>query len=263
MSIAHDHYGRNVVISGAGAANGIGFATARYLAERGATIFLTSLSDRVLQRVGELQARGFSAYGATCDLTNEADVQRLTNEIMAVMPRVDALVNNAGMTSVTDSSAAAESAGVGEISFESWRAALARNLDSAFLLTKNLLPALTSHNTGRIVMVASVTGPVMAMAHEAPYAAAKAGLVGLARSIALDFAPTGLTCNTVSPGWIASDSQTELEITAGKAVPMGRSGTVFEVASAISWLCHRDASYITGHNLVIDGGNSIQEMRNN
>ncbi len=262
MSIACEHQDRNVVISGAGAVNGIGFATARYLAERGATVFLTALSDRVLQRVGELQARGFSAYAATCDLTNEADVQRLTNEIMAVMPRVDALVNNAGMTSVTDSSAAAESAGVGEISFESWRAALARNLDSAFLLTKNLLPALTSHNTGRIVMVASVTGPVMAMPHEAAYAAAKAGLVGLARSIALDFAPMGLTCNAVSPGWIASDSQTEIEISAGHAVPMGRSGTVAEVASAISWLCHPHASYITGQNLVIDGGNSIQEVRN-
>jgi 3-oxoacyl-[acyl-carrier protein] reductase len=110
-------------------------------------------------------------------------------------------------------------------------------------------------------MVTSVTGPVMAMKNEVSYAAAKAGLTGLMKALALDEAPHGITVNAVAPGWIATGSQTTLEKQEGTHTPMGRSGTPEEIATALAWLASPGASYITGQTLVIDGGNSIAEER--
>ena len=110
-------------------------------------------------------------------------------------------------------------------------------------------------------MVASTTGTISAIHNNVAYAAAKAGLVGLTRALALDEAKNNITVNAIAPGWIATDSQTKFEILHGDATPMGRSGTPEEVASAIAWLCSPGASYITGQLIVVDGGNSIEEER--
>jgi 3-oxoacyl-[acyl-carrier protein] reductase len=142
-----------------------------------------------------------------------------------------------------------------------WQAALDRNLTTAFLVTKAALPAMTSRGWGRIIMVASLTGPVMAIRADVGYAAAKAGMIGLTRAAAVDAARHGVTVNAVAPGWIATGSQTPNEHDEGLATPIGRSGTPGEVAAAIAWLASPGASYITGQYLVIDGGNSIAEQR--
>ena len=114
---------------------------------------------------------------------------------------------------------------------------------------------------GRIVNVSSVTGPVMASRADVSYASAKAGMVGMTRALAVDEAAHGITANAVAPGWIATMSQLPDEAAAGRRVPLGRSGTPEEVASAIVWLASVGASYVTGQVIVIDGGNSVAEER--
>ena len=114
---------------------------------------------------------------------------------------------------------------------------------------------------GRIIMVSSVTGHVMAMKNQPIYATAKAAMVGLSKSIAIDEASYGITCNAVLPGWIATDVISADEKSLGSTVPLGRGGKPEEVASLIAWLATSEASYITGQAIVIDGGNSIAEER--
>jgi 3-oxoacyl-[acyl-carrier protein] reductase len=155
----------------------------------------------------------------------------------------------------------AESGELTGMSFEAWHAALARNLDTAFLVTRAVLPGMIATGWGRIVMISSVTGPVMAMRAEPAYAAAKAGLIGLVRALAVDHAAQGITVNAVAPGWIATGSQLPDEIVQGNHTPIGRSAQPDEVASAVAWLASPGASYVTGQTIVIDGGNSIAEQR--
>jgi 3-oxoacyl-[acyl-carrier protein] reductase len=154
-----------------------------------------------------------------------------------------------------------ESGTVLDTSPRTWRQSLTRNLDTAYLATRAVLPDMISAHWGRIVMVASVTGPVMAMRAEAAYATSKAGMVGLMRAVALDHAADGITCNAVAPGWIATGSHTTHERSQAHSTPVGRGGTPHEVATAITTLCLPGAAYTTGQLLVVDGGNSIAEER--
>jgi 3-oxoacyl-[acyl-carrier protein] reductase len=255
-----DLTGRVALVTGAGSETGIGFATARLLAQMGAAVQIAATTSRSDERADELVAQGLRAHGAQADLTDPGAADALVRGAHERWGRLDIVVNNAGMTSVA-APGSAEAGDASGLSPDAWRASIARNLDSAFYVTRSALPFLRDAGWGRIVMVASVTGPVMAMQGEAGYAAAKAGMVGLARSLAVDFARDGITVNAVAPGWIATGSQTDHEREQGLRTPMGRSATADEVAAAIGWLCTPGAAYTTGQCVVVDGGNSIAEER--
>ena len=247
------------MVTGAGSPTGIGFAVCRRLGELGAAVALTATTDRVRDRERDLQEAGVQAMGVVADLTDPAAAEGVVAAVTRRWGTVDILVNNAGMVSVSDNDAL--SGGVDGLPYGEWQNSLRRNLDTAFLMTRSTVPAMRHNGWGRIVMVSSVTGPVMAMRGDSAYATAKAALVGLVRSLAVDLAVDGITANAVAPGWIATGSQTADEAREGEMIPMRRSGTPEEIAWPVAWLCTPGAAYVTGQCLVVDGGNSVAEER--
>jgi 3-oxoacyl-[acyl-carrier protein] reductase len=254
-----DLTGHVAVVTGAGSSTGIGYAASRRLGELGAAVVLTATTDRVHDRVRDLEEAGLRAVGVVADLTDPSAADEVVATATGRWGTVDILVNNAGMVSMSDGDAL--SGGVDGLSYDDWQHSLRRNLDTAFLMTRATVPAMRRAGWGRIVMVSSVTGAVMAMREDSAYAAAKAAVVGLVRSLAVDLAVDGITANAVAPGWIATGSQTAEEEREGEMIPMRRSGTPDEVAWPIAWLCTPGAAYVTGQCLVVDGGNSVAEER--
>ena len=251
--------GRTALVTGVGSKGGIGFAIARELCASGAAVFVTSASDRCLERAAELRIDGHLAAAARCDLTDAEDVLTLIELAVEEFGTVDILVNNAGMTRVHDP--ISPSTPVHAIDPERWASEIERNLTTQFLVSAKVLPLMMASNWGRIVNIASTTGTSGVMRGEAAYAAAKAAVVGLTKAMALDYVGYGITCNAVAPGWIATPSQTEHEAAQGRSAPIGRSGTPEEVAFVVAMLCAPQAGYITGQCVVVDGGNAIAEER--
>ena len=250
--------GRVALVTGVGSAEGIGFATARLLMARGAKVAITSTTDRIFSRLEELGGGNGETFAKTADLTDSTMVDSLVTSIEDALGPVDIVVNNAGMVQVGRDEPWTPLASTSE---ESWRYSIDINLTSAFIVTRAVLPGMIERNYGRIVHMSSVTGPLVGIRGSAAYGAAKAGMLGMARSLAIETGPHNITVNCIGPGWIKTASSDDAEILAGQYTPAGRPGTPDEVGHVAVFLSSEEASYITGQLLVVDGGNTIQEYK--
>ncbi|MEO8348507.1 MAG: 3-oxoacyl-[acyl-carrier-protein] reductase [Acidobacteriota bacterium] len=232
-----------------GASRGIGEAIARRLAAEGAIALAAARSTSLLNRVvADITKSGGRARVLELDVSDSASIEAAMKGSLEEFGQIDVLVNNAGI---------AEDNLILRMSREAWDRVLMTNLTGAFLLIQAVVKSMVRRRYGRIVNVTSVVG-LMGNAGQANYAAAKAGLVGLTRSVARELGSRNITCNAVAPGFIATamtDRMTEQarEALSGQ-IPLQRLGAPDDVAGAVAFLASEDAAYVTGAVLNVSGG---------
>jgi 3-oxoacyl-[acyl-carrier protein] reductase len=229
-----------------GASGGIGGGAARALHRQGAVVTLAGTRRGALQALAD--ELGERAHVATADLADPAAADALLRDAEAVMGRVDILVNNAGITRDTLTLRMRD---------EDWQAVLEVNLNAGFRLIRAALRNMVRRRHGRIICVTSVVG-VTGNPGQANYAASKAAMIGMAKSIAAEIATRGVTVNCVAPGFIATAMTDKLNeeqrARISATIPMSRLGTPNDVAAAIAFLASAEAAYITGQTLHVNGG---------
>ncbi|HEY0601446.1 MAG TPA: glucose 1-dehydrogenase [Herpetosiphonaceae bacterium] len=237
-----------------GGATGIGLGTAQAFARAGATVVIAARrADRGEQAVQSIRSEGGKALFIQTDVAQEEQVEALISQIMERFGRLDCAFNNAGkliMKPLTD------------YTLTEWNELIATNLTGIWLGMKYQIPAMLEHGRGAIVNMASVSA-VAGMSHTSAYAATKGGIVSLTIASAIEYARQGIRVNAVSTGAVRTEMtdpfmSAEREAQTGAIYPLGRIGTPQDVADAVLFLCSDASSFITGQNLMVDGGFTIQ-----
>lgn len=239
-----DLTGKNALVTGS--TRGIGRAIAESLAGAGARV---AIVGRDLTRASEVAATiGGGATGFACDVSDPAQVVALVEDVEKQFGSIDILVNNAGLTRDNI---------MLRLKDEDWNAVIDANLRSAFVAIRATTRGMMKRRSGRIINIASVVG-LIGNKGQTNYAASKAGLIGLTKSVAKEFSSRGILANVIAPGFIETDMTAALTPEARAAlsaqIPLERLGTPQDVAGAVLFLCSDLASYITGQVLVVDGG---------
>jgi len=232
-----------------GASQGIGRAIALRLAASGVQV---ALAARNLEKLGEvaaeIAANGGVAQAFALDISSEESIKACAKAVIVHFGRVEILVNNAGITRDVLSL---------RMRRHDWDDVLTTNLTGAFLLSQACISSMLKSRWGRIINITSVVGETR-QAGQANYAASKAGLIGLTKSLARELASRAITVNAVAPGMIATAMTAvltdEQKAAMAAQIPLGRAGTDVEIAAAVAFLASEDAAYITGHTLDVNGG---------
>jgi 3-oxoacyl-[acyl-carrier protein] reductase len=231
-----------------GASRGIGRAIAIRLAAQGATVVAAARGEHAAETAAAIMKSGGRAESVGVDVTDQAGVAELPGSIVERHGRLDIVVSNAGIT---------RDQLLMRMKREDWDAVMATNLTAAFTLAQAAMRPMLKQRGGRIVAVSSVVGQ-MGNAGQANYAASKAGLIGFAKALAREVASRGITVNVIAPGLIDTDMTRAIaekaQVDWAAQIPLGRLGTVDDVAAAACFLASDEAAYITGHVLAVNGG---------
>lgn len=244
---------RNAIVTGAGKGLGKDFALA--LAQSGVNLALVGRKADVLRSVAEAaRQHGVTVETFTADVSREEDVLRLEKAVSAKFPRIHILINNAGINirkNVTD------------FTFDEWTSVINTNLVGAFLMCRAFVPRMKGENYGRIINLTSIMSHISLPGRTA-YSASKAGLLGFTKALALELAPDGITVNGISPGPCATEmnrpilQNPELNQQFIAKLPVGRWGKVEEISALLLYICSPEAGFLTGTDVVIDGGWTAQ-----
>ena len=235
-----------------GSSRGIGKEIAQAFAEEGAVVMIIDVNAELAEEVkNEFTGRGLKAESFCCDVTNLQNVQEIVTKILDKYRKVDILVNNAGITKDNL---------LLRMSERDWDAVINVNLRGPFVCTKAVTRAMMKARKGRIINIASIIG-IRGNAGQTNYAATKAGVIGFTKSIARELASRGITANAIAPGYIQTAMTANLNESVQeellKMIPLGTLGTAKDVAGACLFLASKEASYITGQTIVVDGGMAI------
>lgn len=246
--------GKVALVTGAGSPKGIGKSIALYMAKNGYDIVVADLDSKgAAEAAKEVRTLGRKSFAVTVNVTDEASVGNMVENAVKEMGSIDVLVNCAGITQPVT---------VLNTTLEDWNRIIAVNLTGTFLCSKAVLPYMQAKKFGRIINISSVSGKrgggVYGGAH---YSASKAGVLGFSKALARECVLDGVTVNSVCPGLIATEIRKglsdEKERATWKSIPMGRPGTVEEVACAVAFLASEDAGYITGEDIDVNGGSHM------
>jgi 3-oxoacyl-[acyl-carrier protein] reductase len=232
-----------------GASRGIGRACALALSSGGAKVVLAARQlDKLEEVAAEVRASGGEAYVVAIDLASQDSIKEAFSKASKEFGRIDILINNAGLT--RDGLAM-------RMKRDDWDAVLQTNLSGSFFCIQQVMPGMVRERWGRIVNITSVVGE-SGNAGQANYAASKAGLIGLTKSLAQELASRNITVNAVAPGFVETDMTAsltdDLKAKITESVPLKRMGKPEDIAAAVKFLSGDDASYITGHILDVNGG---------